>query len=229
MALTFEFSPSVGDLILNAYSRIGVRRPSLTAEHMVDARLECNLLQAEWSNQQVNLWTVDRQDNPLVQGQATYVLPTETIALLDCYISIENGNSPSTDRVIMPVSRTEYSSYPDKTIQGTPNVFWFDRLNSPTITLWPVPDGAGPYTLRYYRCRQIADAAMANGAFPDVPYRWLDAWVAALAMRLARIHAPERLQDSQAEAARAWGIAATQDVENVPLRITPGMAGYYRQ
>lgn len=229
MALTFAFSPTIADLVLNAYARIGIRRPAMTAEHMVDARLECNLLQAEWSNQQVNLWTVDRQDNPLVAGQGIYVLPTETIALLDCYVSIENGDGSSTDRIIMPISRTEYSSYPNKVEQGLPNVFWFDRLNSPTITLWPVPDGGGPYTLRYYRCRQIADATMTNGAFPDVPYRWLDAWVSALSTRLARLHAPDRLQESQQETARTWAIAATQDVENVPLHITPGMAGYYRQ
>jgi len=228
MALTFEFMPSIAELVLNAYSRIGIRRTALTAEHMVDARLETNLLQAEWSNQQVNLFTVDLQSHPLVEGQSTYVLPTETIAVLDAYISIAQGDGTDEDRVIFPVSRTEYASYPRKQEQGVPSVFWFDRLNSPTITLWLVPDAGGPYVLRYYRCRQVADASLENGAFPDIPYRWVDAWVAALASRLARLHAPDRLQDAMGEAMRTWAIAATQDTENVPLRITPGVSGYYR-
>jgi len=229
MALTFEFSPTIAELVLNAYSRIGIRRTALTAEHMVDSRIECNLLQAEWSNQLVNLFTVDLQSHPLVQGQGTYVLPTETIAILDAYISIQDTSAGTeTDRIIMPISRSDYASYPNKADQGTPSVFWFDRLNSPTITFWTVPDDGGPYVLRYYRCRQIADAALENGAYPDVPYRWVDAWVAGLASRLARLHAPERLQEAQAEAVRTWTLAATADVENVPLRIIPGLSGYFR-
>jgi hypothetical protein len=56
--------------------------------------------------------------------------------ILDMYISY---GSPSTDRLIFPISRSEYAAYPDKTTQGTPTVFWFDRLIAPTFTLWPVP------------------------------------------------------------------------------------------
>src|SRR5262252_7400899 len=111
---TFDFAPSVAELVLNAYSRIGIRRTALTAEHMVDCRLEMNLLQAEWSNQQVNLYTVDLQSMPLTQGVATYVLPTETIVILDAYITVEDAlTGISTDKIIFPVSRTEYASFPN--------------------------------------------------------------------------------------------------------------------
>jgi hypothetical protein len=225
---TFDFAPAISELVLNAYGRIGLRRTALGAEHMVDARIECNLLQAEWSNQQVNLWTVDLVSMPLSQGVATYVLPTETITVLDAYVSTENSDGSSNDRIIMPVSRTEYASYPDKSTQGIVTTFWFDRLGSPTISLYLTPDGGGPYTLRYYRARQVGDATLTGTNQPDVPYRWLDAWVAGLACRLARLHAPERLQEAQGEAIRTWGLAATQDIENAPLRVIPGLSSYYR-
>jgi hypothetical protein len=44
---TVTFNPSLGELVLNAYSRIGIRRTSLLASHLADARIEANLLQAE--------------------------------------------------------------------------------------------------------------------------------------------------------------------------------------
>lgn len=223
----YAFAPSVGELVLNAYGRINIRRPEILAQHMVDARMEANLLQTEWMNKGVNLWTVDLISTTLVQGTATYDVDPTTVMILDAYI--ETGIAPNTiDRIIDPVSRTEYASFPNKTNQAQPTVFWFDRLVDPTITLWPVPDGNGPYTLKYYRFRQIQDANLPAGVTPEIPVRWLDAFAAGLAHRLSRIYAPPLEQARKADAMEAWQIAATQDVEDVPLYIYPGLGGYFR-
>lgn len=224
---TYNFAPSVGELVLNAYGRINIRRPELLAQHMVDARMEANLLQTEWMNKGVNLWTVDLITTALSQGVATYTVDPTTVMILDAYI--ETGAAPNiTDRIIEPVSRTEYASFPNKTTQAPPTVFWFDRLVSPTISVWPVPDGNGPYTLKYYRFRQIQDANLPAGATPEIPVRWFDAFAAGLAHRLARIYAPPLEQIRKADAMEAWQVAATQDVEDVPLYIFPGLSSYYR-
>lgn len=224
---TYSFNPSVGELVLNAYSRINIRRPALLAEHMVDARVEANLLQTEWMNKGVNLWTVDLVTTALVQGTATYNVDPTTVMILDAYIETTSGGSLN-DRIIEPVSRTEYASFPTKTIQSPPTVFWFDRLIAPTITLYPVPDGNGPYTLKYYRFRQIQDAVVPGGLTPELPIRWMDAFAAGLAHRLARIYAPPLEQLRKQDALDAWSIAASQDTENVPLYLYPGLSAYYR-
>jgi hypothetical protein len=225
---TFSFAPSLGEVILNAYARIGIRRTEILATHLSDARLEANLLLARISNTEPNLWTVDLQALPLLQGVTTYTVPAETAMILDAYIRF---GSPFTDRSIYPISRSEYATYPQKTLQAFPTVFWFDRLISPTITLWPVPDGNGPYTLFYYRVRQVQDANYSDGTNAleiEIPYLWLDAFVAGLAARLARIYAAPLEGQRKMDADEAWALAAKQDTENVNIMLNPGLGFYFR-
>jgi len=222
---TYNFAPSLAEAVLNAFARIGVRRTEILQTHLIDARIEANLLLANIATKQPNLWTVDLQSVPLLEGYATYTVPAETVMILDAYVRY---GSPTTDRAIYPVSRSEYSTYPNKTQQGFPTIFWFDRLISPTITLWMVPDGNGPYTLFYYRVRQVQDSEYANGQNIEIPYVWLDAFVAGLAHRLSRIYAPQLEGPRKMDADEAWKLAAGQDIENVPLMMSPGLASYFR-
>lgn len=233
---TYNFNPSLGEIVLNAYARCGVRRTAIMQEHMTDARFEANLMLSSWANQGVNLWEVDLQTIPLTQGVSTYYAATSntasaaapTVMVLDAYITINPGTQAQFDRVILPISRTEYAQTPNKNLQSPPTSFWFDRLINPTITLWPVPDQSNYYTLNFYRVKQIQDAELTDGQTVDIPYRWLDAMCSGLAARLGAIYAPERQQMLEAKAAQAYTIAATQDTENVPLYIMPGLSGYFR-
>ncbi len=219
---TYAFSPSVGNLALSAYSRIQIRRPALLPEHMADAYLETNYMMSSWSNMAPNLWTVDLVTQTLTVGTATYSVDAKTVMILDAYITID-----SQDRLIFPISRTEYASYVNKTDQGTPSVFWYNRILSPTITLWLVPDDS-TVTLNYYRCTQNQDANLQSGETPAIPFRFIDAMVAGLAHRLARIYAPALEKQREMDADKALAIAQTQDIENVPVSIQPQLQGYYR-
>jgi len=225
---TYNFNPSLGEIVLNAYARCGIRRTALVQEHMQDARFETNLMLASWANQGVNLWEVDLVTVPLIQGQTTYAVDAKTVMILDAYIQYNGGTTSQFDRVIMPISRTEYAQTPNKNLEAPPTAFWFDRLINPTITLWPVPDQTGIYSLQYYRVHQIQDAELTDAQTVDIPYRWLDAMCAGLAARVGAIYAPERLQMLEAKADQAYTVAATQDTENVPLYIMPGLSGYFR-
>ena len=225
---TYTFNPSLGEIVLNAYARCGVRRTAIMQEHMTDARFETNLMLSSWANQGVNLWEVVLISVPLVQSQTTYTVPAKVVMILDAVIQQNTGTSSQFDRVIMPISRTEYSQTPNKLQQAPPTVFWFDRLINPTVTLWPVPDQSNYYTLNYYAVTQIQDAELTDAQTVDIPYRWLDALAAGLAARLAAIYAPDRMQMLEAKAQQAYTIAATQDTENVGLYITPGLSGYFR-
>lgn len=225
---TYAFSPSLGELTLYAYNLIQLRSPSLTAEHMVAARNAANLLLANWSNRGVNLWQVDLQTVTLVEGQATYDVLANTVVILDAYVTITDGSAPAQDRIILPISRSEYASYSNKTQQGFPTTFWFDRLLAPTVTLWQVPDGTSPQTLSYYRLRQTQDANFANGQNVEIPALWLEAFADALAWRLARIWTPQLAESLKQDAAESYAIAAAQNEEVASIYISPSLNSYFR-
>src|SRR5262249_47661859 len=117
---TYTFNPSVGECVINAFSRVQVRRTGIVQEHMADATMEAGLLQAEWNNKGPNLWTVDLQSQALTQGTATYSVDPTTITILDAYISISDGSGGTIDRYILPISRSDYASLPNKTTQAPP-------------------------------------------------------------------------------------------------------------
>jgi hypothetical protein len=227
---TYNFNPSLGEITLYAYNLIGLRNTSLLQEHMEAARMAANMLLSRFSNQGVNLWAVDLVTVPLVAGQSTYNVDLNTVMILDAYMQIDNGSGAPTDRIIMPVSRTEYASYPNKTQQGFTTTFWFDRLISPnpTVTLWPVPDGSSAQNLKYYRVRQIQDAALQNGVQVEIPYLWAEAFAYGLAARLAIIWAPDKLQFLKPLADEAYTIAAEQNIEQAAVYISPQTSGYFR-
>ncbi len=223
---TYAFDPSGGQLMLYAYSLCGLRRTALVQEHMEDARMAMGLMLASWGNSTPNLWTVDLVEETLVAGTATYDVDPSTVMILDAYIRTGEDES-QIDRIIWPVSRTEYASFPNKELQAPPTVFWFDRTLAPTITLWQVPDDQTTYTLRYYRCTVIQDANLPNGETVAIPQRWLDAFSWGLAARLAVSYAPDRAVALDTKAKEALTLAQTQDTEYVPTYILPMVGGYY--
>ena len=225
---TYAYNPSIGEVVLYSFNLCQVRSTSLAQEHLNSARQAMNMLLSRWSNLGVNLWKVDTETITLEGGVSTYSVPADTVMILDMYARTPSGTT-NTDRIMMPISRSEYASYPNKAQQGFPTVFWFDRLISPTVTIWPVPDGSGnPTTVTYYRVTQIEDANLPGGETIDVPYRWLDAFANGLAYYLARIWQPQLVGQLKQEADESYMIAANQDTENVSVYISPMIAPYFR-
>ena len=223
---TYAFNPSLGELGLYAYGMCGVRRTEITQQHMADLTMAANLVLGEWSAKGVNLWQVVLTTTTLVQGTATYSVDPATIMVLDAYVTVGTG-STATDRLILPISRSEYSTYPNKQQQGPPSVYWFDRLLAPSITLYQVPDGQ-EVSLSYYSVKQIMDAGVGQAQQVDIPVYWLRAFARALASELAIIWAPDRAEGLKAIADESWQIAANQNIEDAPYYITPQLGGYWR-
>jgi hypothetical protein len=223
---TYTFNPSLGETTIFAYQLIGIRPTALLQEHMDAARTAANMMFTRWSNQGVNLWQVVLTTTPLVQGQSTYTVDPSTVVILDSYISTTTGSS-SIDRIILPISRTEYASYPNKTQQGFPTTFWFNRLLNPAITVWPVPDGTQT-SLNYYSVLRLQDANLTGTEEMDIPPIWLEAMAYGLAERLAMIWAPEKVALMKPMADEAYNIAAAQNVETAQQYISPQISSYFR-
>jgi hypothetical protein len=139
---------------------------------------------------------------------------------------ISTNTDPEKDRLIVSVDRDTYAAFPDKTTPGQPTQYWYNAQILPTITIWQPPDDGGPYTLRYYRARQIQDAVMTDGLEPEVPYRFLEAYVAGLAYKLSLTWNPARSAALKGEAVGTFSEAKNRDVEKSQLRIVPAMSIY---
>lgn len=187
-----------------------------------------NLLMVDLTNRNPLRWGLETIPITLTSS-ATYTLPNRVIAIPVAYISTTSG--VTLDRVIGPISASEYAAIPNKSQVAPPTSYFFSLLTTPTITLWPTPDAAtiaALGTLNVQTLRQVQDVDLTNGAGLDSPYRFLDAITTGLAARLAESYAPDRvapLENSfEAKMTRALG----RDQEQVNLYITPGLSGYFR-
>ncbi len=227
---TYNFALTTGQSVLTAFRRCRVFAPSLRQDHMIAAREEMNLLFVEWSNKQVNLFKVVLNSIPMVSGTLTYPIPANVIMILDAVISTNQGQTTQQDITVTPLSRTEYMTLASKQIPGRPTSFWFNRTPpSQTVTMYPAPDSSGPFFFNYYACLQMQDANLPGGETPDIPFRWLDAYISGLSHRFARIYAPDLEDKRKIDAMEAWKVAATQDTENVALSLAPSIKTYYRR
>jgi hypothetical protein len=226
---TYGFDPNLGSIVLQAFQMLQIRPTELTQEHFQSARMAASLIGAEWSGRAgVNLWKVELVTTPLVQGQAVYSYDPSIVTILDAYISTANGDGTYTDRIILPISRSEYATYPQKSQQGLVTVYFPDRLLNPTITLWAVPDGTQT-SLSYYCMRQIQDMAMAGGATTDLPNYFLRAFTLALAADLAiSWSTPDRAAGLKALADQSYAIAVDQNTEAANVYMSPTLSSYYR-
>lgn len=228
MALSnsYAFNPALGELGLYCFNRIGIRPTELIQNHMFTLKMAANLVCGDFSNRGVNLWQVELVSQPLTAGVATYAVDPNVVLILDCYRTQGSGEE-TIDQILLPISRSEYASYPNKQQQGVPTVFWNDRTLSPTISLYLTPNAEWP-TLNYYVVRQLMDANLANGGSVDVPSVWLKAFTDAVTLELAVSWAPDRVPMLQPIADKSYELAALQNEETSQLYISPLVGGYYR-
>jgi hypothetical protein len=227
---TYAFNPAASNLLLTAFGRIGIRSPEITDQHLADAEVEGNLLQVEIGNKQPNAWSAELYTQVLTAGTATYTLPTRLIAIRDAYLTTAFSSGDSNDTVLWPLSTQDYDSQSSKSIQGVPTSYWMNRLITPTITMWPVPNDSATYTLNLRIMTQVHDATIRNGYTLDMPYRFLDVWVAGMAHRMSRIYAPNVEALRKADYQEAWANAAAQDLDdNVTMSIGPDFSGYFKR
>jgi hypothetical protein len=221
---TYNFFPSTGEVVLNAFSRIRLRGPMVLAEHLHMAWMESNLMQVDWSNRGPNLWRVREQVFDIDSSAATYPIPSTAIMVLN--VTIGTGDPPNEQELtITPMTRQEYTMQPNKMTQGRPTTFWFDRLIRPTITFWPWPNQV--YHCHVWTYSQQQDASMRSAMQLDVPYRWLDAACAGMAARLAVHYAQDLEVTRKAMAKEAYDYAATQDTEDGSVYLLPMVQSYY--
>ena len=141
--------------------------------------------------------------------------------MLDQVIRTNAGNSSTqSDLTISRIGVSTYASIPNKLSTGRPIQVWVERLATPRINVWPVPDAS--YTFVYWRMRRIQDAG--NGVeTADMSFRFLPALVAGLAYNIA-IKVPElvdRIQMLKTVYEEQYTLAAGEDREKTSEHFVP--------
>jgi hypothetical protein len=141
--------------------------------------------------------------------------------LLDQVIRTNAGNtSTQSDLTISRIGVSTYSSIPNKLTTGRPIQVFIERLITPRINLWPVPDQS--YTFVYFRMRRIQDAG-SGAETADVVFRFLPCLVAGLAYHIAmkvpelmgRVEMLKKAYDEQ------YALAAGEDREKTSENFVP--------
>jgi len=213
-----DFNLDVAELIEEAYERCGLE--VRTGYDAKTARRSLNLMFAEWTNRGLNLWTVAQGTTTVTLGTSTYTLGADVADILDMVLRRDG-----TDYEMERLSRGDYFDFPNKTDQGRPSQFYFDRQIQPVINLWQTPENSTDQ-LVYYYVRRIEDADTLQNT-TAVPFRFYPCMVAGLAYYLAVKKAPERIQILKAMYEEEFQRAAEEDEDRVPLKLQPS-ARYLR-
>lgn len=223
---TTDFNLDLASIADEAWDRATGGTSELRSGYqMKSVRRSMNLLLADLANRGLNLWTIDSGSIPLVEGQATYSLPLDTVDTMEVMCRLNAGDQQTqADLYMKRISMSTYAGLSSKLVQARPVQYVVDRIQAPTLTLWPVPDQSDTYLLVYWRLRRVQDAGNGNNTF-DIPFRMLPPLTAGLAYYLS-MKLPEgadRMGVLKSMYDEAWQIAAEEDREKASVTLVPRM------
>jgi hypothetical protein len=115
--------------------------------------------------------------------------------------------------------RDSYATIPNKTTQGRPSQYYFDRKISPIINVWATPENSTD-TLTYYYIQQMEDADYLYNNV-EAPLRFYPCMVAGLAYYMAMKRAPDRLQILKSVYEEEFARASDMDQDFLDLALRP--------
>jgi hypothetical protein len=218
---TWAFNLDLGDIIEEAYERIGDELR--TGYDYRTARRSLDLLLLEWQNRGLNLWTIKSTTQAITAGTAAYALSAEKVDVLDALMRTGTGTS-QTDQYMTRISVNTYARISNKLQTGAPVQYYVERTPTAiTLNLWPVPDTAQTYTMLYYYMERVEDSGKPGSNNVDVPARHLPALVSGLAYQLA-LKKPDKIQMAPAlkqEYEEQWNLAADASREKASWFMRP--------
>ena len=204
---TYTFNLDIIDVIEEAYERCGIELRK--GYDITTARRSLNLLLTDWTNDDVNLWTLDQTKLDMVSGTASYALASPALDILDATIRTISG-STNTDTNIERISIEEYLNIPNKQATGLPSQYAVERgVSGPTIYLYPTPNDS-TYDLFYYRIRDIQDVSTTYTQTADIPKRFLPSLCSGLAYRLGFKLKAKKVLDDQGRPVEVEGVTSQE-------------------
>lgn len=131
---------------------------------------------------------------------------------------------PINSIILTPISRAEWTAYPNKQLQAQPTSYYLDRQIQPRLTLWPTPDTTFQ-TIVYNQTTQIMDVNSLNELI-SIPQRFMNACRLDLAFQLALKFTIDRADRLEGLSKNSYALAAKEDEQRVPLRLRPELYHY---
>ena len=210
-----DFELDVSDYIEEAFERCG--KEMRTGYDLKTAKRSMNLLFADWANRGLNQWTIQQVTTTLTQGVSEISVGADTIDILSIVVR-RDGTDYGIDRL----SRDDYINIPNKTQQSRSSQWFLDRLISPVLKLWPVPDNSTDQII-YNRLVRLDDADSATDTL-QIPFRFYPALAAGLAYYIAIKKAPDRIQLLKSLYEEEMQRAMDEDRDRASFNIVPSLA-----
>ena len=213
-----NFEPNVAEFVEEAFERCGLELR--TGYDLKTARRSINLMLAEWANRGLNQWTIEQATQTVTEGTTDYSLNANIIDILDVVLR-RTINQTQTDISMNRVSRSEYINIPNKTTKARPSHFFFDKLSTPTLKIWPAPENSTDI-LVFNKIVRMDDADKATNTM-DMPFRFFPCFAAGLAYYISLKRAPERTAQLKAIYEEEFRRAADQDEDRASFNIRPSI------
>jgi len=210
-----DFELDVADYVEEAFERCG--KEMRTGYDLKTAKRSMNLLFADWANRGLNQWTIQQVTTTLTQGVSEITVGADTIDILSIVVRRDG-----TDYGIQRLSRDDYLNIPNKTQQSRSSQWFLDRLISPVLKLWPVPDNSTDQII-YNRLVRLDDADTATNTL-QIPFRFYPALAAGLAYYIAIKKAPDRIQVLKALYEEEMQRAMDEDRDRASFNVVPSLA-----
>ena len=221
-----NFELEVADYVEEAFERCGLELR--TAYDLKTARRSLNLLLAEWANRGLNQWTIQEKTVAMVKDTTTYNVDsstgTATIDVLDAFVR-QTVNSENSDLQMTRLSRSEYSSVPNKSTTGTPLQFFIDKQITPTISVYPTPDASSTYTVHMNVLTRMDDVDDATDTL-QMPFRFYPCLAAGLAYYISIKKSPEKTGMLKQLYEEEFQRAMESDEDRASVKITPDVSHY---
>jgi hypothetical protein len=211
-----NFEPNVTEFIEEAYERCGLELR--TGYDLKTAIRSVNLMLAEWANRGLIQWNIEHGTVTVVEGQNDYALIANIIDVLDVVVRRTVNNVP-TDISISRVSRSEFINIPNKTTKARPSQFFFDKLSTPVLKVWPAPENSTD-VLVFNKIVRMDDADKATNTM-DMPFRFYPCFVAGLAYYISLKKNPQLTPQLKAIYEEEFRRAADQDEDRASFRVRP--------
>lgn len=232
---TYITDPKIAEYGDEAFERAGVQPAAIGAEHIASLRRSIGFLLSTWAVKGPRQWKFGTLAHVTTTLETSFDLPA---GMIDVKTVTLTRSSNETE--MLPMSRSEYRVLHNKTVTGRPVSYFVDRRRNTAVGTTPDVGAIRPkffywraaenstdiITVEYYS--QIEDVAPTGMSTTlDIPFRFQEPFVAALAARMAQKWNYKRFADLDALAARAWKDADSEDTENAPLFISVDYGGRY--
>lgn len=215
---SIDFSMTAVELITEARALIGIGADEepLQAYELQRGLRTLTMMLKSWQTEGVMIWTYSEGTLTLVESDADYLfgaggtVTTLPFEIVNCRIVRSSVETPMTR-----MSRQDYYDLPNKTVEGFPTQFYYDRQRaSGTLYVWPAPDSSAG-TLKFTTRRGIMDVDLGTEHL-DLPQEWYETVLYNLGKRLMPFY-PSASQTPTAamvitEAQRLYDIAKGWDV-----------------